>query len=705
MFERALHPDLLAILANSFLGACEEDRNIGDEYDIETTESLPGSRDAEAMRLARVSRYCFHALRSRYLHKRVYDLSDIHARLDPESAHSHSPYGIGMMSRVAASDIDLVKKKLPIPMCVNERCRITQVNLESCDVAMKDGHDEMWPPALTSLTLPEQLPTSLLRLHLPSTLTYLNLRDWKLQAGYVEPASWSAMFEHIGAAAPNLMTLVAPARYKGLPLPSNLNELLPHLEELDLRGDLGHGDVRGAFSEPIENVNWPPKLKRLRFGWFDQPIEGVKLPHSLTHLSFNEFDHPLEGVHLPPQLECLQLGRYFNHPIERVQWPQPLRILNLSSGFNQPIESLQLPPSLQVLHLGRNFNQPIQRIRLPPSLTKLFLSNAFNQPIEGLQLPSKLRFMRFPSQASFNQPISNLHLPPSLTSLHLPYDYDQPPLSSALSLPDSLHELNAAECVIRGLILANCPLPPSLSSIGCGIEINACSLGIRSIGGEGKMGLARLCELADCETLSLANNQLTQLPTGPPFHRTFSTKLQSLDLSGNQLTSLPDVEWSGMTQLITLDVSKNRLTSLPHSLLALDTELTINVEGNPFTADEKFHAILQQCDGALSDEWRRRLIASHNGGERGTHSHSHCGCSSATCASAPASVPTLTSTSSSSAPIPSSSITSPSNASIASTIPHPSASTSPSTSPTGHVDIGNTAILFRSRKATKRRFR
>ena len=76
----------------------------------------------------------------------------------------------------------------------------------------------------------------------------------------------------------------------------------------------------------------------------------------------------------------------------------------------------------------------------------------------------------------------------------------------------------------------------------------------------------------------MSNNRLVDLST---FDATAHTKLEVLDVSGNQLRDIMEVEWSYLTQLNTLDIGNNDIASPPYQLGFLPALEKLSLVGNP----------------------------------------------------------------------------------------------------------------------------
>jgi Leucine-rich repeat (LRR) protein len=87
---------------------------------------------------------------------------------------------------------------------------------------------------------------------------------------------------------------------------------------------------------------------------------------------------------------------------------------------------------------------------------------------------------------------------------------------------------------------------------------------------------------ADLNSLNLANNQLTILPTGV-FGKL--TALTVLRLDNNSLTSLPSGIFSTLSNLVTLKLDHNQLNSLPNELFSSLTKLSVlSLNNNQITS-------------------------------------------------------------------------------------------------------------------------
>jgi hypothetical protein len=88
-----------------------------------------------------------------------------------------------------------------------------------------------------------------------------------------------------------------------------------------------------------------------------------------------------------------------------------------------------------------------------------------------------------------------------------------------------------------------------------------------------------ICQLSKLQRLDLRGNQLTSLPV----EIGLSSQLQTLDLSQNQLTSLP-AEIGQLSQLGTLNLNQNQLTSLPGEIGQLSELQTLLLNQNQLTS-------------------------------------------------------------------------------------------------------------------------
>ncbi|CAM9476686.1 unnamed protein product [Ectocarpus fasciculatus] len=230
------------------------------------------------------------------------------------------------------------------------------------------------------------------------------------------------------------------------------------------------------FNKPIDLVQWPASLQRVRFGnRFNQPIAGnrVEFPASLVQLIVGSscFDQPIAGVLLPTSLQELDLGEEFNQPIEDMVWPPSLRKLNLGFEFNQPIQRVVLPSSLQEFTVMGKFNHPIEGVSWPDSLQRLILGSEFNQPIDNVRWPASLQDITFASYekhfwyntvtvyAAFNQSIGSSVWPESLRRLTLAETFEQSlqglgswmPNLEALRLLDHHNYKGTQNSILRGI--------------------------------------------------------------------------------------------------------------------------------------------------------------------------------------------------------------------------------------------------------------
>lgn len=149
------------------------------------------------------------------------------------------------------------------------------------------------------------------------------------------------------------------------------------------------------FNQSVDNVAWPPQLKRLTFGLlFFQPIVDVAWLSSLEEISF--------GVTISARWSRGSCGRHRSS-----DWCLG-RILNNGSD-----ESCGLNHYSKVT-FGFNFKQALRGVPRLASVQQLTLSPAFIRAVNGSVLPASLREFTF--GAMFNRPVDGLVLPASLVA-------------------------------------------------------------------------------------------------------------------------------------------------------------------------------------------------------------------------------------------------------------------------------------------------
>ncbi len=207
----------------------------------------------------------------------------------------------------------------------------------------------------------------------------------------------------------------------GCQLPSLLEELI-------------FGD---GFNRPLEDFEFPPQLKMLKFGYlFNQPVERCRFPSSLEDITFGtEFNQPIMGLNMPESMRNLRFGLRFNQPVEDYIFPQKLEFLSFGRKFNQSISRIRLPDTLLHFHLclstGYKFRQPIYDVCWPNSLIELHLP-IFPGTTKTLQFPPNLQTLKINIQDAEAQ----LFFPPKLERLSFAFG------SLLLNPPPSVHTLS-----------------------------------------------------------------------------------------------------------------------------------------------------------------------------------------------------------------------------------------------------------------------
>lgn len=59
------------------------------------------------------------------------------------------------------------------------------------------------------------------------------------------------------------------------------------------------------------------------------------------------------------QADSFRSGAVFDRPIDEVEWPRRLKSLSSGGDFNQPLEDVAWPDSLTSIELAREFDQSI----------------------------------------------------------------------------------------------------------------------------------------------------------------------------------------------------------------------------------------------------------------------------------------------------------------------------------------------------------
>ncbi|CAM9272430.1 unnamed protein product [Ectocarpus sp. 13 AM-2016] len=237
--------------------------------------------------------------------------------------------------------------------------------------------------------------------------------------------------------------------------------------------DIDHLQFGRWFGGSLEAVAWPRRLKTIDMheSHFDKPIDLVQWPASLQRLRVSgHFNQPIAGGVLPTSMQELALGAEFNQPIEDIVWPLSLRKLYLGFKFNQPIERVVFPSALQEFTVGGEFNQPIESVRWPDSLQILVFGMDFNRSIDNVRWPASLQEITFGCYddhvddqaevyADFNQSIGSSVWPASLRRLTLGEKFNQSllglgtwmPNLEAFRLLDQINYSRTPNSLLRGI--------------------------------------------------------------------------------------------------------------------------------------------------------------------------------------------------------------------------------------------------------------
>ena len=102
-------------------------------------------------------------------------------------------------------------------------------------------------------------------------------------------------------------------------------------------------------NQPIQDVQWPPRLKTLEFSYPGESERGELLPHLPWERQEWGFDQPL-GTFLPMTLETLLLSENFDRSLRGVTWPTRLSVLGLGMQISaESMDGVEWPPSLRRL--------------------------------------------------------------------------------------------------------------------------------------------------------------------------------------------------------------------------------------------------------------------------------------------------------------------------------------------------------------------